>query len=274
MRTRHLLLPTSFALVLATACSETGSNALSSAVHVDNPRASGDCLTVLGDRVWLDSNANGLQDAGEPPILGAVVHLSDTAGNRLASASVSFLGHYMFFSVCPGDYVLEVDESSLPAGLVPTGCDVGDDDTMDSECSGVVVSLSGDQLNDSTIDFGYRTPPEGDPEACGPGFWRHESHFAHWGAPFTPDTRLSAVLDRSVPGDPTLYGALNDPGGHPHNVLFHGVAALLNAACPEVNYSLTTQEVVSLLRDLMDGADPKAIKRTLTEANDATCPLN
>ncbi|MEJ7594180.1 MAG: SdrD B-like domain-containing protein [Planctomycetaceae bacterium] len=33
-------------------------------------------LGSLGDRVWLDSNANGVQNAGEPGIVGVKVNLT------------------------------------------------------------------------------------------------------------------------------------------------------------------------------------------------------
>ncbi|MBK9151773.1 MAG: hypothetical protein IPM26_12610 [Saprospiraceae bacterium] len=39
---------------------------------------------TIGDFVWDDKNANGVQDAGEPGIPGLTVTLSGTAGRRYA----------------------------------------------------------------------------------------------------------------------------------------------------------------------------------------------
>ena len=37
----------------------------------------------IGDLVWNDLNGNGVQDAGEPPVQGAVVSLADCDGNEV-----------------------------------------------------------------------------------------------------------------------------------------------------------------------------------------------
>lgn len=55
----------------------------------------------LGDRVWLDANRNGLQDAGEPGINGVTVELYDCPTGNLIAAQVTHNngtvdGFYMF----------------------------------------------------------------------------------------------------------------------------------------------------------------------------------
>src|SRR5262249_47676764 len=58
----------------------------------------------IGDYVWADQNMNGLQDASEPGIAGAMVSLTDDSGNPVHDASGVFVasqttgpdGHYLF----------------------------------------------------------------------------------------------------------------------------------------------------------------------------------
>jgi hypothetical protein len=73
--------------------------------------------------VWNDLNGNGIQDAGEPGIEGAVVTLGDlvTATNNL--------GYYELLAA-PGTYELQVQ---IPPGAAPSPANVGSDDTVDSD---------------------------------------------------------------------------------------------------------------------------------------------
>jgi hypothetical protein len=77
----------------------------------------------LGDHVWSDTNANGLQDAGEPGIAGAPVQLvrdlngdgTITANEVLASAVTDANGDYAFKGLTPGlNYQVQF---GLPAGF-------------------------------------------------------------------------------------------------------------------------------------------------------------
>jgi uncharacterized repeat protein (TIGR01451 family) len=55
----------------------------------------------IGDRVWLDTNGNGLQDAGEPNLAGVTVRLYNPAGTLIATAVTDANGNYIF-SNAPG----------------------------------------------------------------------------------------------------------------------------------------------------------------------------
>src|SRR5687768_8709159 len=50
---------------------------------------------VVGDFVWRDNNANGVQDAGEPGVAGVYVRLM-VNGNEWASSSTNASGAYAF----------------------------------------------------------------------------------------------------------------------------------------------------------------------------------
>ncbi|AQG80375.1 hypothetical protein AWR27_14215 [Spirosoma montaniterrae] len=53
----------------------------------------------IGNRVWRDTNGNGIQDAGEPPLAGATVTIQENCtGNVIASATTDANGTYYFSS--------------------------------------------------------------------------------------------------------------------------------------------------------------------------------
>lgn len=57
----------------------------------------------IGNRVWIDTNENGIQDPGEPPVVGVSVYLYAATGstgffNQLGSATTNANGEYFFSS--------------------------------------------------------------------------------------------------------------------------------------------------------------------------------
>lgn len=88
----------------------------------------------LGDRVWLDSNKNGVQDAGEAGVAGIKVNLLDANGVVVGNAvTTDANGNYLFTNLKPGTYSVQFDKTTLPAGYVITGKDVGGNDASDSD---------------------------------------------------------------------------------------------------------------------------------------------
>ena len=86
---------------------------------------------AIGDRVWLDANANGQQDAGEAGVAGVTVELYACAnglpsGSALASTTTDANGNYGFTGLKPGDYVVKF---ITPAGYSLSPVNVGADAT-------------------------------------------------------------------------------------------------------------------------------------------------
>ncbi len=121
----------------------------------------------LGDRVWLDANANGQQDAGETSLSGIklTLHgggadglLATTADNTTATTTTGANGEYTFAGLAAGvEYQVQFD---MPAGSVLTRRDAGDDES-DSDADGanlsqVVTLVSGE--NNKSIDGGVYMP--------------------------------------------------------------------------------------------------------------------
>ncbi|MBL8146378.1 MAG: DUF11 domain-containing protein, partial [Anaerolineae bacterium] len=90
---------------------------------------------ALGDRVWLDSNGNGIQDASETatgPVGGLLVQLMSADGTTvLASTFTDAAGNYVFTELPPGDY--RVRFPVPPAGYLWTTPNAGSDPALDSD---------------------------------------------------------------------------------------------------------------------------------------------
>ncbi len=114
---------------------------------------------TLGDRVWLDADADGLQDAGEAGVAGVTVRLVDGAGDEAALPAVTDVaGFYRFADLAPGVYAVRF---SLPAGLLASPADQGGDDAADSDADAAgataPVALAAGETN-LTVDAGVWLP--------------------------------------------------------------------------------------------------------------------
>lgn len=72
----------------------------------------------IGDRVWNDSNHNGLQDEGETPVKGFPVKLTgtDDLGNKVGelTTQTNESGTYSFPDLREGTYTVQFDPEALP----------------------------------------------------------------------------------------------------------------------------------------------------------------
>ena len=104
----------------------------------------------VGDRVWLDANANGVQDAGETGINGVTVQLLNAGGTVVATTSTSGNGNYTFANLAGGNYTVKIVASSLPAGTAPTF----DLDGIATANQASFTLAAGASRTD--VDFGYK----------------------------------------------------------------------------------------------------------------------
>ena len=107
----------------------------------------------LGDFIWLDKNLNGIQDRGEPGVVGVKVVLLnedgtqavDSNGNPIVTTTDSS-GHYLLNNVKPGsNYQIKVE---LPNTYNATLQNVGDD-SLDSDANkdGIIKVMNATQSN-------------------------------------------------------------------------------------------------------------------------------
>ncbi len=90
-------------------------------------------LPALGDYVWEDTNADGIQDANESGIANALVRLFNcTTHLEVANTTTNATGYYLFDNLTPGNYSVEF---VLPSGYVFSPQDQGGDDTLNSDAN-------------------------------------------------------------------------------------------------------------------------------------------
>ena len=89
-------------------------------------------LASLGDRVWFDTNKNGLQDAGEVGVPGVLVTLYNSSDVALATDTTDADGYYLFEKLAPGSYYVIF---AKPQGFTFTQYDVNGNgkDAIDSD---------------------------------------------------------------------------------------------------------------------------------------------
>jgi len=128
-------------------------------------------------------------------------------------------------------------------------------------------------------------------EGCTPGYWPQDQHLDSWGPtgfrPVDVSETLKADTFNGVFGvsdykksDGTPYTLLEvmrelNGNGDPvsTNLGFHAVAALLNAAHPNVNFGYTSGEIITLFKNNY-ASNGAALKDSLAMLNEQYCPLN
>lgn len=115
----------------------------------------------IGDRVWVDSDEDGIQDDGEAGYDGLTVRLvgTDSDGNAVTLTTVTDAdGDYLFPDLQSGTYRVTFDPTSLADGESFTVRDAGDDDAVDSDgdpTTGITADIAlGVDVDDVTVDQG------------------------------------------------------------------------------------------------------------------------
>lgn len=110
---------------------------------------------------------------------------------------------------------------------------------------------------------------------CSHGYWKN--HLEEWDITgYDPYEPLQDVFEPLVFDDnPTLLEALRLPGGPEAALAREAVAALLNAAHPEVEFGLTEEQVIAVVEEAFHTGDYEAAKNRLEEYNTGCgeCPL-
>jgi hypothetical protein len=173
--------------------------------------------TCIGGLVWNDANNNGIQDAGESPIEGAMVFLFD--GTETIPTETGPDGLYFFFPM-PGSFTIYVDIASIGPGAQPSPT-TGGNETTDSDGvsdglghSGVMnVTFTG-QVSQFDVDFGFFTPPVQQPGTGTPGYWKN--HPDAWpvtsitvgGMPYTREQAISWLGKVGKDKTTTMFSSL------------------------------------------------------------------
>ncbi len=111
----------------------------------------------IGGVVWLDLNANGVEDAGEPGIPSIDVTLTWFGGDGVAGGgddvvftdTTGATGNYLFPNLPAGGYSVVVDTATLPSGAAQT---FDSDGVGTPDASVLTLAVGEDNLDQ---DFGY-----------------------------------------------------------------------------------------------------------------------
>ncbi len=107
-------------------------------------------LASIGDRVWYDTNRNGVQDTGEDGVVGVEVQLRAAGGATLiATTTTDANGNYTFSDLTPGKYLIDINEATLPTNYIFTTANRGADDSKDSD----VINTNG-RMVETTLSSG------------------------------------------------------------------------------------------------------------------------
>ena len=114
----------------------------------------------LGDFVWNDLDADGVQDGGETGIVDVVVTLHSAIDDSVVGVTTTDVnGAYAFADLIPGDYYVHV---AAPGGWYVSPQDAAGDDAVDSDIdvstglAATTTLVSGE--NDPTWDAGIYLP--------------------------------------------------------------------------------------------------------------------
>jgi hypothetical protein len=120
--------------------------------------------TILGNRVWLDTNENGMFDPGEQGVGGICVNLYDSGGNPMQSTTTDTNGYYGFNVQTTRSYTIEIQR--LPT-MEFTQMNAGDD-KLDSDFDPItgktqIISITGDDLQEDAGLITTELAPTPDP---------------------------------------------------------------------------------------------------------------
>ncbi|WP_281197839.1 SdrD B-like domain-containing protein [Staphylococcus schleiferi] len=108
----------------------------------------------VGDKVWEDSNKDGIQDNNEPGIANVTVTLKDADGNIIGTQVTDENGKYLFKDVAEGEYTIDFE---TPNGYTPTLTGQG---FLNTDSNGTTAKILVD-ADDYTIDSGfYKSTPD------------------------------------------------------------------------------------------------------------------
>lgn len=126
----------------------------------------------LGNRLWLDSDRNGIQDPGEPSLPNVTVALWDSTGAKVAEVITDAIGTYYFdtltikggFLLPNTSYKIVVNKAAIADTLLLTSTNVGTNDAIDSDAiligNHYTISLRTGSYgeNNHTYDIGFINP--------------------------------------------------------------------------------------------------------------------
>lgn len=112
-------------------------------------------------------------------------------------------------------------------------------------------------------------------EGCTPGYWKVKPHQDSWAATgYSQGQLFDDVFGRPAFPGMNLLDVLWQGGGHLKALGRHTVAALLNAAHPDVSYDLTSLDVITSFQNAFDSGIYEPTKNGFEAFNESGCPID
>ncbi|MEM8962997.1 MAG: SdrD B-like domain-containing protein, partial [Acidobacteriota bacterium] len=169
---------------------------------------------TIGDRVWKDTNGDGVEDAGESGISGVTVEL--LFGANVVATTMTDGGGYYSFEVAPGLYTVRIVTSTLGGATLPTY----DFDGITTAHEAQVEVAAGEIQLD--VDFGYKDayvgplPPQ-TTECIGDDFNDGSLH-SSWAFTYLGNANQGGPVETGgvleLSGDGTTFYTGNDTGSY------------------------------------------------------------
>ncbi len=233
--------------------------------NTDNEVNNNTGIAALGDRVWIDADADGAQDPNEVGLEGVELKLITAGPDNLfgtsddvvgATTTTDANGNYLFDNLAPGAYVVMVNTATLPPGYVQTGDPdhFGTTGLNDQMTTKPVVLAPGDVFINA--DFGYLPPANAD-NAVGDTVWFdadadgvYEPGDGEYGIPgvtvaLIHDTNGNGVIDA---GEPIIGTDTTDANG------VYGFDGL-----PDGKYIVLVNDTDHVLGELTQSGDPDGV---------------
>ena len=119
---------------------------------------------TIGDKVWLDNNGDGIQEANEAGLAGVTVSLFETPATFLSSVVTGEDGLFSFGSLGASEYYLTFTTPPSGFSLSPLGA--GSDDGLDSDADPNTGKTANIEITpgvvNNSIDAGFRATGVGD----------------------------------------------------------------------------------------------------------------
>jgi hypothetical protein len=250
---------------------------------------------------YMEGTKSGTKFSAETgaALEGWEIHLygTDGLGNAVHEHATTDAGGAYTFSVPPGSYTVCEEMQLGWVQTYPTGATPGAAACEDPHDNGHGPVTLGPWGWDVTMTSGathadndfVNAPPQG----CTPGFWKTHSSYGpatgdHWlPTGYDPDDLVSSVFaSAGLPpyehlGDASLLAGLDFQGGDSVEqkaeiLLRAAIAAVLNAAHPDIAYTYSEQWVIDAVNDALDSWDPDqilALATLLDNANNEGCPI-
>lgn len=174
----------------------------------------------------------------------------------------------------PIDELTITETSAIPVSFRLEGLDGTQCQMAASGPNFVTVWLN--TFNGCTVTFVNEPPPPPPPsggDGCTPGFWKNS--VGSWPAGYRPGADFDATFGvNGFNPNISLLDALNLGGGGKNALARHAVAALLNSAAADVDYGMSTADVIAVVQAAFAGGAFESAKNVFEGLNELECGLS